>query len=237
MIGGHQTLSRTEAFGCAALLGWVVLTGFLAWKCVATAIGLHKGWLAAVFLVFVGVAVLTTALVKLEEWPTISVSWRSWLNPKPIAGFYVATFASFGTMMAVLNTFSPSPAVETRPGTLDRIEPTINAIKRDLKRAPAHKPKIEARIVGLWGEPGCNVVYSFRVAQRALRIIRVRASAGAPPFDRIATIVRENDDTLSAVTDDQIFVSFDYETNGTTEHLLWHDGMRPTLRFDRCSPS
>jgi hypothetical protein len=197
---------------------------------------------AKAFLFFVGAIAVAATLAASDGVPWKSRAISSWLAPKPIALAFVAVFAAFGTMTDALSLFEPRPAVESRPGEIER---NVKALREDVKGLapkPEAKARIWAALPGVWGEPGCDAVtYRFAVKEQALTVDGLKRPPGAPAYRLVATILTAKGDQMEVRGEQPAeargaAASFSYTTNGATERLIWHDHLAGAVpvELDRC---
>ncbi|HEX6374588.1 MAG TPA: hypothetical protein VFZ91_02600 [Allosphingosinicella sp.] len=230
--------------------GWLVLA--LAILCAAllfllvagTALDKETGAWAKASLLLIGATAAVAALVVGNDEAWKAKRTGAWLQPRPLAGLFVAIFAAFGVMTDALSLFEPRPAVESEPGTIERGVEQISGDVRQILAKTAPHPVAPARIAqvlpGLWGEPGCGVAYRFSIREQAVIVDAERRPAGAPAYRLVATITSARGDVLEVRGEEPRSArgkaaTFTFATNGATERLTWDDqASEVPLELDRC---
>jgi len=193
-------------------------------------------------LFLIGAAAVAATLLSSDGMPWRARTLRSWLAPKPIAIALIGVLTAFGTMTDALSLFAPRPTVESAPGA---IETKIDAIKADVRSAlPSAdvNARVWAKLPGLWGEAGCDVVtYRFGIVERAVVVESVKRPPGTRPYRLLATIQVASGDKMEVLGEEPSEVQgsgarFTYATNGIVERLNWDDHLpnSPPVELVRC---
>jgi hypothetical protein len=227
------------------LVLWLVITMTLGWLVFTTALDKNTSKWAWLLLMVVGIAALVAATFAIEGIFAPRQKLRSILRPRPIAGFYLATFSAFGVMATLLSQFAPKPAMESAPlateQKVDKANVTLARIVQITAPKPPAVPRILVKIEGTWGEkiPRCGVTYSMTVvggeSERALKIEGVHRPRGVSAWATSATIRPFGADGDTMYTDaDGDAASFVYSSNGAVESLSWITSKHPPLDLIRC---
>ena len=150
--------------------------------------------------------------------------WRNYRKQKSEAGIgeqeasrselhFVTFLEIFGVMATAVGLMAPRPAVESRPGAIERLATVIldavQGVKRDtedikddqrkiVEAVGAGEPSlIRQHINGVWGEEGCPVTYRFTLQDKMLAVQSLK-NAGMKPYSPEYTVNSETKQRLGA---------------------------------------
>lgn len=235
-----------------------LLPGWVVWILYALAICAMLGLLSLVLfeafsrqiplwgkLFVIGFAVLAVAMWMLEKWEllTAELSWSERLRDQNTLQAALALVLLITSALPnVLGIIRPAAAVEDTPGAIQEgVEYTnklgeetirkLDQIALGLAPAEVDRPPILDRLPGRWGEPGCGVVWQFRIEANALTAEIVKTEDGLPDYALTASIVSAKDMTLQAIGESPVAAkgmaaTFSLDADGAIPRLRWSDRAR-----------
>lgn len=226
----------TQAVGWT-LLGILLLLSIAALYYVGDA-ALDKDVSPGAKLFLVSLALAAIAVAFFAERSVLKVRrWGALARPKPVVALYSIFLVFLTTLAGIL------PLIEPRSVNASDLEASEDRIKKHIDRPrPALRPaaRIAQRLPGLWGEPGCQSIYSFRIDGDALIVDWQRRPNGAAPYRLVARITKSDGDVIEAYGLEPAeargrAATFLYAAAGPSETLTWDDqSLSVPLELDRC---
>lgn len=196
----------------------------------------HFGY-APHLLVLLAVAISVVASLAITEIiPWHSRSVREWSRPKVLGSFVGLIMGALGLAAGLIPIFNPPAATEK----------TVEELRKRLEDAGITRgveSRVETRIGGLWGEPGCVVTYQMSLHEGLLTVVSKKSAPGQSPLKmELQTEPGMGNRMVSSVVlplsergDQHEFL---LEQTGKREFLTWVIKKREiALKLDRCSES
>lgn len=182
-------------------------------------------------LAAIGLIAVATAIIANRDMALSLANPRSWLTRANLAGLVMALLFGTTTVATLLPLVEPSVVVESPPGV---IQDTVVDIAETLEArlpAPPEMAPIRARLPGLWGEAGCEVVWRIDLEDAALSAEVVQRPEGLPPYRLVGSVTAEEGLVLHMVGESPdaakgMAATFSLDETGAAPRLAWTDRTR-----------
>lgn len=188
-------------------------------------------------LLLVLIIFLIASLATTEIIPWSSRSWGEWRKPRVLGTIIYLALGATGFVAGVAGLFSPEGADKA---TQDKIAVALGVGEPTL---------VVQNINGVWGERGCSVTYTFEFKERYLKVTSLKDAPSMPPFAaeyswrsdaNEHSAIGPSSSTMHTIETKGYWpkypVTFRYETDGSTERLIWTHEKRSELPLElvRC---
>jgi hypothetical protein len=221
-----------------ALAAILLASGILIFSVLSDALAKDHSWLLMLFF-----AALIAAWFAMEWMVATELqgqrSWALLLDKKRLVRFGLIAIGGPLAISQALPLFDPGPVTKKDLVTKNDIrEAVVQGVKQGSQESVS---RIEKKIVGLWGEPGCKIAYRFSLLPpKGMQIIWERRPTGEAAWRATGTIISAKGDVIESrgetpKSERGKAATFTYVETGALERLTWRDAANDVaLELERC---